>query len=313
MTGVVLVLGAAGNVGRLVAEAFRDAGWRVKAQVRPGGAARLPAGVEPVEADGADVAAMARAGADADVVFHGLNAPYTRWETDMMPLAEGAIAAAAAGRATLFLPGNVYGFGAGMPERLTPGVPFRPTTSKGRLRVALEERLAEAAAANSFRLVILRAGDFFGGGPGSWFDRVLVKDVGKGVFTTPAPVGVVHAWAYLPDLARAFVALAGVRDRLGPVERFHFPGHAVPIETMKAAVETAAGRPLRLRRLPWWAMRLIAPFQPMMRALLEMKYLWDVPHRLVDERLAAVVGPMPATPLDAAVAATLARLGARVS
>jgi hypothetical protein len=82
---------------------------------------------------------------------------------------------------------------------------------------------------------------------------------------------------------------------------------------MKAAVETAAGRPLRLRRLPWWAMRLIAPFQPMMRALLEMKYLWDVPHRLVDERLAAVVGPMPATPLDAAVAATLARLGARVS
>jgi nucleoside-diphosphate-sugar epimerase len=307
----ILVLGAAGNVGRQVAEAFRDAGWRVRAQVRPGGAARLPEGVEPVEFDGFDAAAAARAGAGADVVFHGLNAPYTRWETEMMPLAESAIAAAAANRATLFLPGNVYVFGAGMPETLTPATPFRPTTSKGRLRVQLEERLAAAAREKGFRFVVLRAGDFFGGGPGSWFDRVIVKDAGKGAFTSPAPEGVVHAWAYLPDLARAFVALAGARETLDPVERFHFPGHAVTMGEMKAAVEAAVGRPLKTKRLPWWAMRLAAPFAPMMRALVEMKYLWDVPHRLVDDRLEQVAGPLPRTPIDAAVTATLRRLSTK--
>jgi nucleoside-diphosphate-sugar epimerase len=306
----ILVLGAAGNVGRAVAEAFRDAGWTVRAQVRPGGADRLPAGVEPVEADGADGGALAAAGRGVDVVFHGLNPPYTRWESAMMPLAESAIAAAAENRALLILPGNVYVFGAGMPQVLTPDLPFRPTTSKGRLRVALEERLAMAAREAGFRLVILRAGDFFGGGPGGWFDRVLVKDLGKGVFTSPAPDGVVHAFAYLPDLAGAVVALAEARDRLGPVERFHFSGHAVTLDAMAAAVARAHGRPLRTKRMPWWLLRLVAPVAPMLRALVEMKYLWDVPHRLVDDRLEAVAGPLPHTPLDGTVAASLRRLEA---
>jgi nucleoside-diphosphate-sugar epimerase len=195
-----------------------------------------------------------------------------------------------------------------MPEALTPDVPFRPTTSKGRLRVALEERLAMAAREVGFRLVVLRAGDFFGGGPGGWFDRVLVKDLGKGVFTSPAPDGIVHAFAYLPDLARTVVALAEARERLGVVERFHFPGHAVTLDALAAAVGQAHGRPLRTKRLPWWLLRLVAPVAPMLRALVEMKYLWDVPHRLVDDRLEAVAGTLPHTPLDEAVAESLRRL-----
>ncbi|HUG62187.1 MAG TPA: NAD-dependent epimerase/dehydratase family protein [Methylomirabilota bacterium] len=305
----VLVLGAAGRIGRAVAEAFRDAGWRVKGQVRPGGAGRLGAGIEPVEANGADAEALARAGADVDVVFHGLNPIYTRWKQDMTPLADAAIAAAAANRALLLLPGNVYNFGARMPERLTPDAPFRPTTSKGRLRVKLEDRIAAAAQRKGFKIGVLRAGDFFGGaGPGSWFDLVLAKDLAKDRFTRPAPPGLIHAWAYVPDLAAAFVRLAEARDRLGTVERFHFTGHAVTMEDMAAAVEAAVGRPLEVKALPWGMLRLVAVFMPMMRALLEMKYLWDVPHRLVDDRLEAFTGPLPATPLNRAVAEALAAM-----
>lgn len=304
----VLVLGAAGRVGRAVAEAFRDASWRVKGQVRPGGAKRLPSGIEPVEAEGADAAALARAGEGMDVVFHGLNPLYTNWEREMMPLAEAAVAAAAANKALLLLPGNVYVFGADMPEHLTPDVPFRPTTSKGRLRVALESHLAEEARSRGFKFAVLRAGDFFGGtGKGTWLDLAIFRS--KGTFTAVAPMDTKHAWAYLPDLANAFVALAENREKLGAEEHFHFPGDTASMAQMHAAAEKALGRQLKVKSMPWWLFRLASPFSAMFRAVLEMKYLWEVPHGLEDPRLEQVTGPLRRTPLDQAMAKAIKDLG----
>lgn len=307
----ILVLGAAGRLGRLVAEGFRDAGWTVKAQVRPGGAGRLPAGVVPVEADGRDADALAAAAAGAEVVFHGLNPVYTAWDEEVPAIGRAVIAAARASGGLLLFPGNVYGYGAGMPEVVTPQTPERPTTPKGDLRVALERDLADAARTGAFRLAIIRAGDFFGGpGRGSWFDLVLVKDLAaKNRFTAPGPLDRVHAWAYLPDLAAAFVRLAAARDRLGSVERFLFEGHAVTLADLAAAVGRIRGRAPRVGRLPWWGIRLWALVAALPREFLKMRYLWQVPHRLVDPRLAAIAGPLPATPLDRAVADTLAVLG----
>jgi NAD(P)-dependent dehydrogenase (short-subunit alcohol dehydrogenase family) len=57
----VLIRGAAGGLGRAVTGTFRDAGWRVVAVLRPGGAPDLPAGTEPVLADLTDPAAASRA------------------------------------------------------------------------------------------------------------------------------------------------------------------------------------------------------------------------------------------------------------
>jgi hypothetical protein len=39
-----------------------------------------------------------------------------------------------------------------------------------------------------------------------------------------------------------------------------------------------------------------------------MRYLWEVPHRLSGERLAAIIGQVPATPLEQAMDAALQEL-----
>jgi nucleoside-diphosphate-sugar epimerase len=308
----ILVLGAAGRLARVAAEAFRDAGWTVKGQVRPGGAGRLPPGVVPVEADGTDAEALAAAARGADVVLQGLNPPYTAWRTEVPKLTAAAIAAARASGGLLLFPGNVYGFGAEMPAVLTPETPERPTTVKGRLRVEAEAALAAGARSGAYRLAVIRAGDFYGGpGRGSWFDLVVAKDAARGLVASPArDLDMPHAWAYLPDLARAFVAVAEARDRLGPVETFHFAGHTLSMREIAAAVGLARGKPARVRRLPWWALRLAGLVMPMPRELVEMKYLWDVPHRLEDPRLESLAGPLPATPPDRAVADALRAIGA---
>ncbi len=49
--------------------------------------------------------------------------------------------------------------------------------------------------------------------------------------------------------------------------------------------------------MPWWAMGLVSPFVPMVKAIREMRYLWTTPHALVDDRLARMPGAVQRTPL----------------
>jgi NAD(P)-dependent dehydrogenase (short-subunit alcohol dehydrogenase family) len=64
----VLVLGAAGRLGYVAAEAFRDTGWTVISLARPGHATRVPSGTEIVEADALDHQAVAAAAHGASVI-----------------------------------------------------------------------------------------------------------------------------------------------------------------------------------------------------------------------------------------------------
>src|SRR5262249_60280365 len=104
------------------------------------------------------------------------------------------------------------------------GTPLKPSSRKGELRVPSEQRLAEAAE-RGLRVIILRAGDFFGHGRRSLFNLVIANDIGRGRVSYPGPLDVAHEWAYLPDFAAALIRLAAVRHRLGAFAPFGFPRH----------------------------------------------------------------------------------------
>ena len=153
MNSRVLVLGAGGRLGHKAAEAFRDAGWTVTSLVRPGRAARVPAGTQPIEVDALDHAAVSTAARGADVILHALNPFYTDWSRLALPLAYSAITAAEATGATLMFPGNLYNYGSPMPPVIDETTPMRPSSRKGQMRVAMEDRMAKppnAACARSF-------------------------------------------------------------------------------------------------------------------------------------------------------------------
>jgi nucleoside-diphosphate-sugar epimerase len=310
MPSTVLILGAAGRVGQVLAGAFADAGWHVRAQSRkplPPNLAARPR-LLAVRCDALDAAAIAAAAQGADVVIHALNPPYTEWDRLALPLADAALAAARLSGALLMLPGNLYNFGTDLPALLTPATPERGNTTKARIRIETEARLAAARGVDS---VVIRAGDFFGGTqPGSWFDLALASKVAAGRFVYPGRLDIAHAWAYLPDLARAFVLVAEQRAKLSGHQRLHFAGHCVTGDEMRQAFERAIGRRLIAATLPWWLMRLVSPLVPMWRELLAMRYLWQRPHRFDDAALAALIGAVPHTPLQQAVNTALADAGA---
>ena len=309
-TRKVVVLGARGRLGWAVVQAFAQAGWLVVAQVRPGATPReaMP-GVEWLQSDVHDMPKLAAIAQGARVVVHAMNpASYTEaaWAEQAPLLTDAAVALSRQLGALLLFPGNVYGFGAGMPPQLRPDTPQQPSTGMGRIRVALEQQLAQASQ-QGLNVAILRAGDFFGSGQGTWVDMAMAKDLNRHRFTYPGDLDAPHAWAYLPDLAQAFVRVATgwVPLATGRMETLHFAGHTVTGRDWQKALEAHSGRPLAVRSLPWWAMRVLAWFKPEMATLLSMRYLWNRPHALDGHSLQGLIGAVPHTPFGVAVARTL--------
>lgn len=314
----VLVLGARGHLGAAATAAFAGAGWRVFAQVRqiPAGPAseRVTYLTTPLD----DTPGLVRAAAGAAVVVHAVNPLYTRWDAELLPMARRGLAAAEGLGATFMLPGNVYNFGAAMPPVLREDTPQRPSTAKGRLRCALEGEIAVRCDAGRLRGVVIRAGDFFGGGAGDWFDQVIVKHIARGRLAYPGALDLAHAWAYLPDLAQAFVAVAERRRQVpGPAfQNLHFAGHTCTGGELLAQLEAVAGglglqAPHGWRRggMPWGLIRAVGTVHPLWRELARMSYLWRVPHQLDGRALAAEVGALPTTPLTEALRSMLQQHG----
>ena len=310
----VLILGANGRFGQAATSAFAQAGWRVLAQVRRPSVAPLPAGATALAVPLADTKALCAQARTVDAVVHAVNPVYTRWDAEALPALQHGMAAAQELNALFMLPGNVYNYGAGMPALLKEDTPQHPSNAKGRLRVAMEETL-QTHAARGLRSVVIRAGDFYGCGSGSWFDLVIVKSIASGKLVYPGPLDVPHAWAYLPDLAQAFAAVAARPPALA-FDTLHFAGHTLTGQQFLAAVQAAADalglRPARGWRtggMPWGLMRAAGLVHPLWRELARMSYLWRVPHALSGEALQQAAGPLRGTPVQQALRASLLELG----
>jgi nucleoside-diphosphate-sugar epimerase len=249
-----------------------------------------------------------RAAEGAQLIVHAVNPPgYRNWGRLVLPMLESSIAAARASGARIVLPGTVYNFGPSALPLIGESSPQHPVTRKGRIRAEMERRLADAGVP----VLIVRAGDFFGPGAGNnWFAQSLVKP-GRtlAAVTLPGDPQIGHQWAYLPDVAETILRLLALPD----LERFavyHMAGHWDPDGLALAeAIRLAAGRPdLPLRRFPWLVVRLGAPVVPLFREIAEMRYLWQRPVRMTNQKLVARLGSEPHTPLADAVRATLRSL-----
>ncbi|MCB1465110.1 MAG: NmrA family NAD(P)-binding protein [Nitratireductor sp.] len=307
-TGSIAVLGANGRLGREAVHAFHEAGWRVRAVSRTGNG-DFPQGVEQFAADAGDEAQVIAATRGVDFIFNALNPLYPAWQREVMVMARNVIAAAHANDAVHLFPGNVYNYGTALPQELTDETPERPDHKKARIRAEAERFFAEAAETLGVQTIVIRAGDYYGGdGRGSWFDLIIAPALKRGKVTYPGPRDVVHSWAYLPDFARSFVAIAQNARGLSRFERFNFGGHNVTGNELVAALETATGRKLKVSGFPWPLLRIGGIFHPMWREVGEMAYLWQRPHRMNGERLETVTGPLRHTPLVQALRQSLRQL-----
>lgn len=302
--GNVTVLGINGHIGHHAARAFHQVGFTVTGFGR---ANRHPIeGVGFIKGDAGSLDDLKAAIGGADIVVNALNLPYDKWDKGRAEaqLAMVIMAMGDSGK-TLMFPGNVYNYAAS-DRRMAPSTPQRPQTPRGAIRVRQEEMLAAASKASKFQTIIVRAGDFYApGNVGDWYDQAMMMEAKKGKVYRMGDADLGHAWAYLPDLGRAFAVLGEQRDTLGAFENFHFAGHYVTHGALMAAIVKAAPVPLKVAPLPWIVLQAMGLANGVIREVIKMRYLWNNPMELVDPRLEAILGPDFGTPFEVAVAETV--------
>jgi len=311
---VALVLGITGGIGGAVAEKLLARGYAVRAMHRD--AANKSASAPQydwVSGDAMNRDDVMRAARGADLIVHAVNPPgYRNWGTLVLPMIDNTIAAAEATGARILMPGTIYNYGPEVFDTISEESPQTPVTAKGRIRVALEQRL-EAAAKRGTQVILVRAGDFFGPGAGNnWFAQAVIKP-GAPVraITNPADPGVGHQWAYLPDVAETMVQLVARADELPGFARFHMQGFwDHDGKQLGNAVRRVTSQPdVPTKRFPWLMLWLASPFVPVFRELLEMRYLWQRALQMRNGKLIDFLGKEPHTPIDEAMRETLRSLG----
>lgn len=275
MTETVLILGGSGRFGRNCTKAFEAAGWHVRQFDR--------------KTDD-----LMRAVQGVDVIVAGWNPAYPDWEKQVAGQHASIIRAARSVDATVIVPGNVYVYGAGNAGEWRTTTPHLAQNPLGRIRIDME-----AAYRNSgVRTILLRAGDYIDTqASGNWFDMILTTKLSKGVFRYPGWTDIPHAWAYLPDVARAAAELASRRDDLNQFEEVAFGGYTLRGQDMADVLSEVCGKDLRVKQVNWLLFRLLFPFWKMAGCLLEMRYLWNTPHSLANDRFQTLLPDFVGTPV----------------
>ncbi len=308
MQRTALVLGASGSFGGAVAAEMLRRGWRVRALAR--NPQRLSRdGIDIRQGDALDVDRVIQVADGVDVIFHGVNYPYHQWTANMERVTSNALRAARAHNATLVFPGNVYGFGRQTDASLPETAGMRPNSEKGRLRVKLETMLKAATLDDRARVLVVRAGDYFGPTVRNGLvDRVFGNAVAGKAMQVFGKLDAAHQWSYVPDLARLALDLLEKGEALTPFEIVHDRGYlARPQLAFLKSIAARAGKPeLTIRRVPWTLLRLAGLFDPVARELREMRYLFDEAVIIDDPRRQALLPDFRWTPIEQAIDATLA-------
>lgn len=282
----VLILGGSGRFGRNATRAFKNAGWEVRQFKR-----------------GTDNLWDAAWG--AQVIVNAWNTPPHTWDQSLFDAFAKVAEVAKASGATVIIPGNIYNYGDPMPEVLDANTQQLPSTFYGRMRRDIEAMYRDSGA----RTIVLRAGDFLDdAASGNWFDMIMANKISKGQFTYPGPLDVPHAWAFLPDMARAAVGLAEKRAELAVFEDVPYPGLTLTGKQMGDIIERIVDGPLRRKSMPWLLIRLLNPFVALMRYLTAMRYLWLQPHKLDSAKLNRLLPDHRDSPAQAALTAAIAPL-----
>ncbi|HEX4346153.1 MAG TPA: NAD(P)-dependent oxidoreductase [Vicinamibacterales bacterium] len=206
----VSITGSTGFLGWHLCEAFRDAGWRVRAVVRTGNRKPLPTGVEPVES-ALDPAGLTKASDGSSLLIHSAALVRAATETEIERVNVGgtraAVEAANATGARLLLVSSQAAIGPGSLARPSQEDDEpRPLTPYGRSKAGAE---AVVKAESRGAWTIVRPSAVYG--PRDHGFLPVFRLARRRIFLMVAPPSTPFTFIHVDDLVRG-VVLAGTED-----------------------------------------------------------------------------------------------------
>ena len=295
----IALFGAAGAVGKSIADALRARGIEYRVVGRNRGELEKTFGGDPLAEivtwnpdDPESVRAAARG---VGTLIYLVGVPYDRFELHPVLMQKTLDGAIAEGVERLVLVGTVYPYGMPVTTPVKETHPRTPQTYKGRMRKAQEEVLLKSHAEGKIQGTILRLPDFYGPGVEKSFLHSLFEAAAKGgTANMVGPIDTPHQFVYVPDVGLVVLDLAAKPEAYG--RWWNFGGSGVMTQREIANdVFAMAGRKPKTLVAGKTMLRLVGLFQPIMRELVEMNYLLTTPVLLDDNALVGLLGSVRRT------------------
>ena len=304
------IFGATGSVGKALAvdlakkgNNFRVVG-RSKESLRRHFRAYEPL-VEYCEADLNDPLAAARAASGVDTIFYTVGVPYTQfaWHPKLIKI---ALEAAASAHVSRFVHvSTVYPYGIPQTGLVNESHPRNPVAFKGKMRKEQEDLVLAADQRDGMRTTILRPPDFYGPDAELSYTRsIFDAAIRGGTANVIGPVDTPHEFIFVPDLAETLVSLSEKTEAYGQAWNVAGPG-LITTRQFAALVFGAVHQKPRIRAAGKFVLRVIGLFNPFMREILEMHYLWTTPVKLDDSRLRKLLPNLKKTPYAEGIETTI--------
>jgi nucleoside-diphosphate-sugar epimerase len=273
-----------GAVGQAAVEVALKQGHSVTVAQRS--TVALPAGVKFAACDVLDPHAVERTVAGASQIVVAIGFPYNGevWNACWPRAMTNLISACAVHKARMIFVDNLYMYGP-QSRPLSEDMPLTDFGVKPAVRSKVTRLWLAAVQAGRARITALRAPDFYG----PMVRLSHIGDVGFGAVakgnaaTLVIPADTPHAFAYVPDIARAVgTLLEAPDDDYG--QAWHVP--CAPPVTPRRIIEfgaAAIGRTARVHSLPLWMLAPAGAFSGFLSEVAEMRFTFDRPYE-VDSR-----------------------------
>jgi nucleoside-diphosphate-sugar epimerase len=296
----IALFGAAGAIGRSLADALRERGeqYRVvgRDRTRLEKAFGSDTGAEIVIWNPDDQASVRDAAHGIDTIIYLVGVPYNHFELHPKTMRQTLDGAIAEGVRRLLLIGTVYPYGTPTTATVTENHPRNPTTFKGRMRREQEEILLVADRAGQIEGVILRLPDFYGPGvEASLLDRAFRAAAEGKAADMIGPIDTPHEFVFVPDVGPVALDLAAEPEARG--RWWNLAGAGVTSQKQLAEMAFAiTGKPMKTRVMGKTMLRIVGLFNPFMRELVEMHYLQTNPVLMDDTAIRTLLGNVKKTP-----------------
>jgi len=261
--------------------------------------------VEYCAADLSDSTAAARAAAGVDTIFYTLGVPYPQFEQHPKLTRIALEAAAAAGARHFVHLSTVYPYGVPQEEYVRESHPRDPKTFKGRMRKEQEDLVLAADKPHGMRTTILRPPDFYGPDSELSYVRAIFEAaLNGGTANVIGPIDSPHEFIFVPDLAETLIALSEKEEAYGKAWNVAGPG-LITTRQFAEQVFGAVHQKTRLCVAGKFMLRVLGLFNPFLREVVEMHYLWTTPVKLDDTRLRQLLPDLRKTPYTEGIRTTI--------
>jgi nucleoside-diphosphate-sugar epimerase len=303
------LFGAAGAIGKSIGVALRadSRPYRVVGRSRAG--LEQAFGGDPLAHiatwDLNDPASIRNAMRGVDTLVYLVGVPYNHFELHPQLTRKTLAGAIDEGVNRLILIGTVYPFGRARTARVSEDHPREPHTFKGRMRKEQEDLVMEAGTSGKIQTTILRLPDFYGPGvENSFLFRVFNAAASGRTADLIGPIDVPHEFVFVPDVGPVVLKLGESDGAFGRTWNLAGAGTITQREFAER-VFRAVGRKPKLRVAGKNMLRVMGLFNPFMRELVEMHYLFSGSVVMDDSALTELLGGIAKTSYDEGIRRTL--------